>query len=68
MVGRVTMDFIMVDLGPHGGATLGDVAVIVGRDRGDEITIDEFASWSGTISYEALTRLGLRMEREYLGS
>jgi len=66
VVGRVTMDFIMVDAGPTGhGVRVGDVATIIGRDGADEISVHEFARWSGTISYEVLTRLGARLRREY---
>ncbi len=66
VVGRVTMDFIMVDLGP--GATnvrVDDVVTIIGEDSGQLITVDEFAGWAGTISYEILTRMGDRLTREY---
>jgi alanine racemase len=67
VVGRVTMDFIMVDLGPAPTSVrIGDVATIIGKDGSGEITIDEFAGWAGTISYEVLTGLGSRLHREYL--
>jgi alanine racemase len=66
IVGRVTMDFIMIDVGPSGGGVrVGDVATVVGRDGDDEITLDEFAAWSDTINYEVLTRFGARLAREY---
>ena len=69
IVGRVTMDFVMVDLGPEGETVrIGDLATIVGRDGASAISIDEFAGWSGTISYESLIRFGVRMRREYVGS
>ncbi|MBE0593377.1 MAG: alanine racemase [Gemmatimonadales bacterium] len=68
VVGRVTMDFVMVDAGPAAeAARVGDVATIIGRDGDGEITLHEFAEWSGTISYEVLTRLGARLRREYVG-
>jgi alanine racemase len=66
LVGRVTMDFVMVDLGADGGGvSVGDVATLVGSDGGEAISIDEFASWSGTVSYEALTSIGARVPRIY---
>jgi len=66
VVGRVTMDFIMIDLGsPAHSARVGDVVTVIGEDAGGAITLDEFAQWSGTISYEILTRLGDRLSREY---
>jgi alanine racemase len=66
VVGRVTMDFIMIDVGPTADdVRLGDVATIVGRDGDGEISVDTFAAWSETISYETLTRFGTRLAREY---
>lgn len=68
VIGRVTMDFTMVDVGPDGVAVqAGDVATVVGAADDDEITVNEFARWSGTIAYECLTRFGLRLDREYVG-
>jgi alanine racemase len=68
MVGRVTMDFVMVDLGPGTvRGEVGDTATLLGKDGRDEITVDEFADWSGTIAYEILTGLGPRIRREYIG-
>ncbi len=67
LVGRVTMDFVMVDLGGVASQVrVGDVATLVGRDGDEEVTLDEFAGWGGTIAYEALTRLGKRLVREYV--
>lgn len=67
VVGRVTMDFIMVDVGPDGGGVaVGDVATLMGTDGDRAITVDEVAAWSGTISYEVLTHIGPRVAREYV--
>jgi alanine racemase len=66
VVGRITMDFVMVDLeGNEDSVGIGDVATMVGKDGSGEITVDEFAGWAGTISYEVLTGLGARLHREY---
>ena len=62
VVGRVTMDMIMVQAE---GAVPGDVATLIGSDGASEITLDEFAGWVGTISYEVLTGLGSRLPRAY---
>jgi len=69
MVGRVTMDFVMVDVGaaPR-GLMVGDVATVIGGDGDATITVDEVADWAGTISYEILTGLGARLTREYVAS
>ena len=66
MIGRVTMDMIMVDSGPvRPPVAVGDTATLIGSDSREEITLDEFAAWSGTISYEVLARLGRRLPRVY---
>jgi alanine racemase len=66
VIGRVTMDMLMVDAGPPGEApAVGEIATLIGSDGSGEITIDRFAQWSGTISYEILTRLGRRLPRLY---
>lgn len=66
VVGRVTMDFVMADVGPDGsGVRLGDIATLIGKDGGAAITLDEFAGWCGTIPYEVIARLGPRLARRY---
>ena len=69
IVGRVTMDMTMVDLGLAGlGAVeAGEIATVIGADGDGEITLDEFAGWAGTISYEILVKLGTRLPRTYRG-
>ncbi len=64
VVGRITMDFIMIDVG-DAPVRVGDVATVIGRDGAAEITVDEFAGWAETISLEILARLGPRLAREY---
>jgi alanine racemase len=65
LVGRVSMDFVMVDVTDlpeavaHRGATV--------ELLGETIGVDELAARCGTIGYEILTRLGRRYERTYLG-
>lgn len=66
--GRVTMDMVMVDVGPEEESVprVGDVATLIGDDGGEMISLDQCAAWSNTISYEILTRLGNRLPRLYL--
>ena len=61
LVGRVTMDFIMV--AAEGAVALGDVATLFGG----LVSLDEQAALAGTISYELLTALGRRVPRRYGG-
>jgi len=60
IVGRVTMDMVMVDVGDM-PVTIGDVAVIFGG----LVPLDQQAALAGTISYELLTMLTPRVPRRY---
>jgi alanine racemase len=68
IIGRVCMDMLMLDVTAVPEARVGDEAVLFGRQGNAEITADEFAAWQGTISYEALCRIGPRVPRVYVGS
>jgi alanine racemase len=60
IIGRVTMDFTMLDLG-DGPVSVGEVATIFGG----RISLDDQAEAAGTISYELLTGLARRVSRRY---
>jgi alanine racemase len=60
IVGRVTMDHLMVDVGDLPVA-IGDVATLFGGI----VTLEEQAALAGTVSYELLTALGPRLPRRY---
>lgn len=64
VAGAVSMDLILVDA-TDTGAALGDEAVLLGRQDGEEITAAELARLAGTIPYEILCALGLRLTRRY---
>lgn len=63
IVGRVTMDYTMLDAGDL-PVTVGDVATIFGGI----VSLDEQAALAGTISYQLLTALGPRLPRRYHGA
>ena len=65
MLGVVTMDQVMVDLGPDSTVESGDEAVLLGGQGDEHITPDEWAARLGTISYEVVCALGARIERRY---
>jgi alanine racemase len=44
----------------------GDPVVLIGRQGGEQITLDELAAAAGTISYELLSHLAPRLPRIYL--
>lgn len=69
VIGRISMDMTVVDLSEvPGEVRAGDVATLIGSDGPGEIRVDEVAARCGTISYEILTGLGLRLPRTYRGA
>lgn len=67
-VGRICMDQFVVDLGPDGGATEGDDAILFGPGTGGEPTTQDWADLLGTINYEVVTSPRGRFVRTYTGS
>ncbi len=65
VVGAVSMDMSLIDL-TDTRCRAGDEVVLLGRQNGEEIGAAELAQWSGTIPYESLCLLGLRLPRCYL--
>jgi len=63
IVGRVCMDLTMIDVTDIGGIHEGEEVVLLGRQGESEISADELAAWSNTISYEILTSIGARVPR-----
>jgi alanine racemase len=63
VVGRVCMDLTMIDVTDIGEIRQGDEVVLLGRQGEAEISADEMAAWSNTISYEILTSIGARVTR-----
>lgn len=65
IVGKVTMDHTMIDVGDL-PVRIGDEVILIGSNGEKEITVDEWAYLLGTINYEVTTRLTSRVERVYL--
>jgi alanine racemase len=66
IVGRICMDMCMVDVTEVPGVQIGDEVVIIGKQGMEQITADEIAEACGTISYEILCGIGLRVPRIFL--
>ncbi len=66
IVGRVCMDYSMVDVTDIEGVEVGDEVVIYGKQKGEEITVDEVADLLSTISYELLCAVDKRVCRFYI--
>jgi alanine racemase len=67
VVGRVCMDWTMVDVTDVTGVEVGDEVMLMGSQSGREITPEEMGGWIGTISYEILCSVGKRVSRIYKG-
>ena len=65
IIGRVSMDQFVVDLGPDSKAKSGDWVVILGDGSHGEYTADDWGSASQSICYEITTRIGPRVPRIY---
>jgi alanine racemase len=61
VVGRVSMDFITVDVG-ESGAAIGDEAILFGDEQG-VLPVEDVAAAAGTLAYELLVRIGARVPR-----
>lgn len=64
IVGRVTMDHIMVDIGGS-RVKQWDEVVLIGRSGRSEIRAEELAEKTGTIPYEIVCRMNLNLPRIY---
>ena len=65
LIGRVSMDQFVVNLGADSLAKTGDEVIVFGDGSQGEYTIDEWAKACGTINYEIVTRIGVRVPRIY---
>jgi alanine racemase len=65
VIGRITMDAMMVDIDGH-SAFNGDEVTLIGKDGGDRISCEELARHLGTIPYEVLTSINTRVPRKYV--
>ena len=70
IAGSITMDQLLVDLGPTeaaGDVEIGTEVVLLGRQGDEQITACEWASKLGTIPYEVCCGIGERVPRRYQG-
>ena len=62
VVGRISMDQAVVDLGDL-GVVPGETATVLGPGSGGEPTASEWATWSDTLPHEIVTGFGSRIAR-----
>jgi alanine racemase len=68
IIGRVSMDQFVVDLGPDSQAISGEWVEVFGDGIAGGYTAEEWGSASGSINYEIVTRIGPRVPRIYRSS
>lgn len=66
VVGRVSMNWVTVDLGPDLNAEVGDEVVLIGEQGDDAIWAKELSNICRTIPYEILTDISSSIERRYI--
>ena len=67
VLGRICMDQMMADVSALDDVQPEDEVVLMGRSGTEQITAEDLARWSGTISYEILLSVGSRVERVFRG-
>lgn len=65
VVGRISMNWITLDLGPDTACKAGDEVVLIGEQGGESIWADRLGRQAGTIAYEILTAIHPRIPRVY---
>lgn len=65
VVGRVSMDQIVLGLPPDAAVSVGDEVVLLGSQGAETVTAEEWASWLDTITYEVVAGIGPRLPRRY---
>lgn len=65
ILGRVSMDYVTVNLNGCPEARVGDTVTLVGKSGKEEITVEDWARVKQTHPYEIICSLGNRVERVY---
>ena len=66
ILGRISMDMIVVDISSIAGVKAGDEVVLIGGDKGAEINADQLAFLADTTNYEIVTRINPLIKRIYV--
>jgi len=66
VVGRVSMNWITLDVGLDSGIEVGDEVILIGEQNGVSFWADEMARMGRTIAYEMLTGIDPLAERVYV--
>ena len=66
LLGRVTMDLLVVDVSRLPNVNVGDEVVLMGRQGEEEVPCAELAYKASTITWEITTRIGARVKRVFV--
>ncbi|MFA6963108.1 MAG: alanine racemase [Patescibacteria group bacterium] len=66
VLGRVTMDMVMIDVTEIKNVKSGDVVTLIGKDESAEITAEEMAYLSDTSWYETVTCINPLIKKFYI--
>lgn len=65
VVGRICMNMTMLDVTEALDVRPGCAVTLIGKDGEHSVTVDDWATWAGTINYEIVTRLPSELPRFY---
>jgi len=63
IVGAISMDYCMIDVGHIPGVRSGEIVTVIGRDGQNHVSVPEIAEALGTVPYEITCMLGKRVQR-----
>jgi alanine racemase len=66
LLGRVTMDLMVIDVSHIPDVEVGDEVVLMGRQGDAEIPCVELSNKAGTITWDITTRIGQRVKRVFV--
>jgi alanine racemase len=66
VIGRVSMDMIVVDITDIKEARTGSIVTLIGQDCKESIFAEELSELSNTVNYEIITRLNPLIKRIYI--
>jgi alanine racemase len=66
ILGRVTMDLMVIDVSKIDDVGVGEEAVLMGRQGDEEISCAELANKADTITWDITTRIAGRVRRVFI--
>lgn len=63
IIGRICMDQMLIDVTDIADVSAGDEVVLIGSAGKEQIPAEAYAEWTGSITNEVVSRLGVRLER-----